>query len=106
MASQAAQFDLATAFIDIPKTIAYGLVRGAGNLILQQVLADNSRVAFYMLGEGPWDSILRLWINNKQVTLPSSGTVHFHPGLDGEIGNGLPAASTGCDQHIDHFFTL
>src|SRR6266404_494877 len=106
MASQAAQFDLSTAFLDQPKTLAYGLVRGAGNLILQQELADKTRVAFYMLGEGRWDSILRLWINSKLVALPSAGTVHFHPGVDGEIGNGLTANSTGGDQHVDQFFTL
>jgi hypothetical protein len=106
MANQAAQFDLSTAFLDIPKTIAYGLVRGAGNLILQQELTDKTRVSFYMLGEGPWGSLLRLWVNNKVVTLPSSTTVHFHPGLDGEIGNGLTANSTGGDQHVDQFFTL
>ncbi len=106
MAPQAAQFDLSTAFLDQPKTIAYGLVRGAGNLILQQALADGTRVCFFMLGEGRWDSIVRLWINNKLITLPSSTTVHFHPGADGEIGNGLTANSTGGDQHVDQFFTL
>jgi len=106
MAPQAAQFDLSTSFLDIPKTLAYGLVRGAGNLILQQELPDKSRISFYMLGEGRWDSILRLWINNKLITLPSSTTVHFHPGSDGEIGNGLTANSTGGDQHVDQFFTL
>jgi hypothetical protein len=106
MASQTAQFDLSTAFLDMPKTIAYGLVRGAGNLILQQELTDKTRVSFYMLGEGRWDSIVRLWINNKLITLPSSTTVHFHPGGDGEIGNGLTANSTGGDQHVDQFFTL
>jgi len=106
MATHAAQFDLSSASLDRPKTIAYGLVRGAGNLILQQALTDGTRVAFYMLGEGPWDSILRLWINNTRVTLPASGTVHFHPGLDGEIGNGLAAVSTGGDQHVDQLFTL
>src|SRR5690242_17733135 len=106
MAPVAAAFDLSTAFLDQPKTLAYGLVRGAGNLILQQELTDKTRVSFYMLGEGPWDSILRLWINDKLVTLPSSTTVHFHPGFDGEIGNGLSAVSTGGDQHVDQFFTL
>jgi hypothetical protein len=106
MATQAAQFDLSTAFLDQPKTLAYGLVRGAGNKILQHELADKSRVAFFILGEGPWDSLLRLWINNKLVTLPSSSTVRFHPGLDGEIGFGMGAVSTGGDQHVDQFFTL
>lgn len=106
MATQAAQFDLSSASLDRPKTIAYGLVRGAGNLILQQALTDGTRIAFYILGEGPWDSILRLWINNARVTLPAPGTVHFHPGIDGEIGNGLAAVSTGGDQHVDQLFTL
>lgn len=106
MPSQSAQFDLSTAFLDQPKTLAYGLVRGAGNKVLQQELTDKTRVAFYMLGEGPWDSLLRLWINNKPITLPNTAIVHFHPGLDGEIGNGLAANSTGGDQHVDQFFTL
>jgi hypothetical protein len=106
MTTAAAQFDLSTAFLDQPKTIAYGLVRGAGNLILQHELSDKSRVSFYMLGEGPWDSIVRLWVNNKLVALPSSSTVHFHPGVDGEIGYGLSPVSTGGDQHVDQFFTL
>ncbi|MGH9808280.1 MAG: hypothetical protein ACRD9W_13650, partial [Terriglobia bacterium] len=106
MTTQAASFDLSTSFLGLPKTIAYGLVRGAGNLVLQQALTDGTRVSFYMLGEGPWDSILRLWINRKLVTLPSAATVHFHPGLDGEIGNGLAFSSTGGDQHVDQFFTL
>src|SRR5260370_5269040 len=106
MTTQTAQFDLSTAFLDMPKTIAYGLVRGAGNLVMQQELTDKTRVSFYMLGEGRWDSILRLWINNKLVTLPSSATVHYHGGDDGEIGNGLSPVSTGGDQHVDQFFTL
>jgi len=106
MAVQAAQFDLSTSFLDLPDTLAYGLVRGAGNKILQQELTDKTRVAFYILGKGRWDSLLRLWINNKAITLPSSTTVHFHPGDDGEIGNGMTANSTGGDQHVDQFFTL
>jgi hypothetical protein len=106
MAVQAAAFDLSTSFLDLPKTLAYGLVRGAGNLFLQQALSDNTRIAFYELGEGPWDSMVRLWVNDKLVALPSLTTVHFHPGGDGEIGNGLVANSTGGDQHVDQFFTL
>ncbi len=47
-----------------------------------------------------------MWINNKLVALPNTAVVHFHPGDDGEIGNGLSAISTGGDQHVDQFFTL
>jgi hypothetical protein len=106
MASQAAQFDLTTAFLDLPATIGYGLVRGSGNVALSQQLTDNSRVAFYILGEGPWDSILRLWINENPVDPSDLSQVHFHPGIDGEPGNGLSPVSTGGDQHVDSFFTL
>src|SRR5882762_9948930 len=103
--AQAAQYDLSTAFLDQPDVYAYATVRGAGNRILQQELADKSRVVFHILGKGRCDSILRLWLNNKQITLPSAN-VHFHPGDYGEIGNGLAAVSTGGDQHVDQFFTL
>src|SRR5690349_19979614 len=99
-----AAFDLTTAFLDQPATIGYGLVRGAGNLVLQQQLADNSTLAFYVLGEGSWDSLLRLWVNRNAIALPSA-IAHFHPGLDGEIGNGMAAVSTGGDQHVDAFWS-
>ena len=71
-------------------------MRGTGNLILQHELPDKSRVAFYILGEGPWDSILRLWANRALVSLPDTNKVHFHPGTDGEIGHGMAADSTGA----------
>lgn len=102
--ASALQFDLTTAYLDQPSFIAYGLVRGAGNLVFQQQLSDNSTLAFYVLGDGPWDSQVRLWINRKAIALPSAN-VHFHPGLDGEIGNGMAAASTGGDQHVDAFWS-
>src|SRR6266446_4289479 len=103
--SPSAIVDLASAFIDQPKMLAYGLVRGAGNLVLQYELANKHRVSFFELGEGPWDSILRLWINRKQVALPNTAIVHFHQGLDGEIGFGMGASSTGPDQHVDSFYS-
>jgi len=52
MAPQAAQFDLSTSFLDIPKTLGYGLVRGAGNLILQQELPDKIARLFLHAGRG------------------------------------------------------
>jgi|GEM_PF-2506144 hypothetical protein len=104
MAASALSFDLTTAFLNQPAAIAYGLVRGAGNLVLQQQLADKATLAFYVLGEGPWDSLVRLWINKKAVSLPSS-EAHFHPGVDGEIGFGMGTSSTGGDQHVDAFWS-
>jgi hypothetical protein len=104
--SQAALFDLQTSFLGQPKTMAYGLVRGAGNLVFQQQMADNSIVAFYMLGEGPWDSLVRLWLDDVAIALPAAGEVQFHNGFDGEIGYGMSPVSTGGDQHVDSFFAV
>lgn len=59
----------------------------------------------YILGDGAWDSLVRLWINNVLVTLPDTTKVHFHPGIDGEIGFGMGKTSTGGDQHVDAFWT-
>ena len=105
MPTQASQFDLLTAFLDTPVPLQYGLVRGAGKLVLQHELSDKYRIAFYLLGEGPWDSLLRLWINRLSVTLPDTTKVHFHPGDDGEIGAGMAATSTGGDQKVDAFWS-
>jgi len=105
MTTQSSQFDITTAYLDVPKPLCYGLVRGSGNLVFQQELTNKTRVAVYLLGEGPWDSILRIWINRKLVALPDLTKVHFHPGLDGEIGFGMAAGSTGGDQHVDAFWT-
>mgnify|MGYP001613434132 CR=1 FL=1 len=105
MPTQASQFDLLTAFLDTPVPLQYGLVRGAGKLVLQHELSDKYRIACYLLGEGPWDSLLRLWINRLSVSLPDTTKVHFHPGDDGEIGAGMAATSTGGDQKVDAFWT-
>lgn len=99
-----ASWDLSTSFLGLPATEAYGLVRGAGNLGMQQALSDGTRVSFYILGKGPWKGISELWINDALVGLPNVA-VHFHQGFEGEIGNGLSAVSTGPDQHVDSFFT-
>jgi hypothetical protein len=104
MASQASQYDLTTAFLNQPVPICYGLVRGAGNLVLQHELSDKTLVGIYLLGEGPWDSLVRLWIRRKAISLPDTTKVHFHPGGDGEIGSGMSATSTGGDQKVDAFF--
>ncbi len=104
MPAQASQFDLATAFLDTPKVLAYGKVRGAGNRVLQYETASKSRYVIHMLAEGPWSALSRLWLNRKQVTLPNTSIAHFHPGSDGVIGTGMAATSTGGDQGVDQFF--
>jgi hypothetical protein len=100
-----AQLQILTGQLGIPVPLCYGRVRAKGNQIILSELADKSRVAFFMLGEGEWDGIDRLWINRKRVDFTNASLVHFHPGLDGTLGAGLAATSTGGDQKADQFFT-
>jgi len=94
-----------TAFLDLPKVIAYGTVGPvAGNVALLHELSDKKKVAFIMNGQGPWDSLLYLAANRKAIALPDTARVHFHQGYDGTIGGGLAATSTGPDQGVDAFW--
>jgi hypothetical protein len=86
--------------------VAYGPVRARGNNLINQQLADNSRVALYILGEGVWDGIDRLWINGKLANAADTTLVHFHNGFDGTLGAGLAPSSNGGDQLVDNFWSL
>jgi hypothetical protein len=83
----------------------YGYCRIRGDNILLQTLPSKYRVAFYLLGQGEFDGIERLWINKKLVNQADTTLVHFHAGQDGVLGSGLAATSTGGDQKADSFFT-
>lgn len=92
----------AQAMLGIPRPLCYGRVRARGNLLgLNEAAADKYRAAFIGLAEGEWDGIDRFWINGALVN-PVDPLVHFHSGLDGTLGNGLAAVSTGGDQHVDY----
>lgn len=72
--------------------IAYGRHIVAGHLILHQTTAPVT--ILIALGEGPWDSIEKLWYNGTEI-LPAD--YHFHPGT--------PSSGTGDpDQGVDSFF--
>lgn len=86
--------------------VAYGPCRVRGNNLVNNQLADNSRVALYILGEGPWDGLDRLWINSKLVNIADTTLVHFHNGFDGTLGAGLAPSSNGGDQLVDNFWSL
>ncbi len=89
-----------------PVPLAYGRVRAQGNnAILYEHPTTKNRTAFYLLGEGEWDGIDRLWINSKMVDPTDTTLVHFHPGVDGTLGAGLAPTSTGGDQKADAFWT-
>ncbi len=95
----------ANAQLGIPLPLAYGYARARGNNVLLHELGNKNRIAFFVLGEGEWDGIERLWINAKLVNQGDSSLVHFHPGVDGVLGAGLAATSIGGDQGVDSFFT-
>jgi hypothetical protein len=110
--ASSAQFDLVTAALGLPRTLAYGAVRGSGNRVFFQEQAvypapPGSRIAIHLLGEGPWqgffDGAVNLWINRAPAYMPY---VHFHPGVDGEIGTGMAATSTGGDNHVTDIWTF
>lgn len=99
-----ATLDDANAALGTPVPIAYGYHRVRGNLLLQGHFGTGGvRIVLVRLGEGEWDGIDRLWINRKLVSLPD-GNVHFHPGVEGTLGAGMGATSTGGDQLVDALF--
>ncbi len=91
MGGSGALAQIANAQLGLAGPLAYGYVRARGdNILLQQAPGgSNNRVAFYILGEGEWDGIERLWINGKQVNTFDPGLVHFHGGQDGILPDGI-----------------
>jgi hypothetical protein len=94
--------------IGLPLMYGYCRVRG-DNIMLNQNATTKWTISFYILGEGEWDGIERLWINKKLVdhtltSTPGVTAVHFHPGKDGTLGSGLSPTSSGGDQLVDSMF--
>lgn len=94
----------ANAQLGIPLPLMYGYCRIRGDNILLNQLSTKNRVAFYLLGQGPFDGIERLWINKQLVNISDTTLMHFHPGTDGVLGSGLVPSSNGGDQKVDNFF--
>jgi hypothetical protein len=69
-----------------PVTLAYGRHMVGGTPVFQDEQTDGSTVLFIALGEGEWDAIEYLWVNGKLVDVTDTTKVHFHPGIDGEVG--------------------
>lgn len=95
----------ANAQLGIALPLMYGYCRVRGDNILLQTLASKYRVAFYILGQGEWDGIERLWINKALANIADTTVVHFHAGQDAVLGSGLSPTSSGPDQGVDSFFS-
>ncbi len=102
---QSARISLVQAFLGAPVTVAYGRCWVAGNEVLNEELADKSRIIVRLLGEGPWKQVKKLFANRKVFDHTNTSLFHFHPGRDGAIGDAMAATSTGGDQKVDAFFT-
>ncbi len=105
MPSASSQLELTSTFVDSPVPFGYGFVRGAGKRLIDYVDGSSNTYQVRLLGEGQWKSLERLWLNRAALTLPDTTKVRFHPGLDGTIGAGMSATSTGGDQLVDSFFS-
>lgn len=97
-------FQFADAQISGPIALLYGVGWVRGNQLALHQTANKDRIVFVGLGEGEWDGINSLIINKEYVDHTDTTKFHFHPGIDGELGNGLGATSTGGDQRVDTFW--
>ena len=69
-----------------PVTLCYGRHLVGGAPAFQDQQTDGSTILLVALGDGEWDSIEYLWVNGKPVDITDTTKVHFHPGIDGEVG--------------------
>jgi len=69
-----------------PVPWCYGRHLVAGAPILQNKNDDGNTILLVALGEGEWDALEMLWVNGKAINVADTSIVHFHPGLDGEVG--------------------
>lgn len=83
---QTEKIQLLTAALDRPLVLAYGVHLVGGNVILQYDLSDDEVLLFIALGEGEWDRLALLWVNGLAVDVADTNRIHFHPGLEGELG--------------------
>ena len=77
--------DILTASLGKPVTLAYGRHLVGGNVILKDQTDPDRTILFIALGEGEWDSVEKLYLNEKLLT--ETEDFHFHPGLDGQLSS-------------------
>src|SRR5947209_3969587 len=99
--------DIANAQLGINLPLLLGYCRGRGNEILNhEITSSKNRIVVRICGEGECDGIEQLFINAKRTNPLDTTIVHFHPGIDGELGHGLTPDSNGGDQRVDNFWSL
>ena len=99
---QTEKIELLQSALGIPIPLTYGRHIVGGNVLFQQENADESITIFIALGEGEWDAIEELWINGAKQTLPATARIHFHPGIDGQLG--VESAPATPNQKICSFY--
>lgn len=83
---QTEKIELLQAALGAAVPLAYGRHVVGGNVIFEQENADETVTLLIALGEGEWDALETLFINGVSQTLPDTARIHFHPGIDGELG--------------------
>ncbi|MFQ5696292.1 MAG: hypothetical protein ACE5HB_09915, partial [Terriglobia bacterium] len=85
-AGETERIELLSLGLDAPVPLAYGRHFVGGTIIFEQENADGTTTLFIALGEGEWDAIEVLWVNGLPIDTADTSIVHFHPGLEGELG--------------------
>lgn len=98
--------DVANAQLGINLPVILGYARGRGNEVMNhEVPSTKNRIVIRIASEGECDGLDALFINAKRINPLDTTIVHFHPGVDGTLGHGLTADSTGGDQLVDTFWS-
>ncbi len=124
------QASSASATPGTPVPLSYGYVWATGKRAEYYMMEntgesrrDFTRLGFWLLGQGEWDGIRELWINDTLVlrgmvpSAPPQGftgqqwvaaldggealVFNFHSGTDAIIGSGFTPSSQGPDQGLD-----
>ncbi|HKV94876.1 MAG TPA: hypothetical protein VJW20_20190 [Candidatus Angelobacter sp.] len=100
------QADVANAQLGINLPVVYGFASGRGNEVVNHTLNTKNRVVIRIFCEGECDGLDALFINSVRANQADTTLIHFHPGIDGDLGHGLTPDSNGGDQHVDNFWSL
>jgi len=87
MAVSTQNTDVLTASLGRPVVLAYGKHLVGGNVILMDQSDPAKTVMFIALGEGEWDSIVDLTINDVDWDLTVPQNYQFHKGVNGQLSS-------------------
>ncbi|MFQ5926717.1 MAG: hypothetical protein ACE5MH_04705 [Terriglobia bacterium] len=99
---QTEKTELLHAALGRPVPLAYGRHIVGGNVIFMHKNTDETTTIFLALGEGEWDGPEVIWVNGVAIDLTDTNLVHFHPGIEGELGE--ESAPATPNQKVCSFY--